>query len=294
MSQSGMAFASVLSRLDGDEPGTKGKKLRAFRVILVLVICTEYWTKYIPRWRDLGPDELFALAAVTGLAAAVVHGRHWRPAIAGVAVLQLWYVCALFPMAGNHRYLEASFAAVLAVLDDDDGPEQLLALRSLRFMVLVVLFYSGLQKLVHGYWLRGQFLAWSLWRDSFRSALAPLFSSRELASLTSYGASTGDGPYLVSSLPVLALSNAVWIAEIALAGLLVPRATRRLACVATCVLIAVTEIVAREMMFGIEFAAATLLFLRGDALRRLVVPFAILLGLMVLVRLGVLPGPVFH
>lgn len=289
-----MDSSSVLSRLDGDEPGTRGGKLRAFGIILALVICTEYWTEYLPRWRDLGVDEVGALAAITALAATVIHGRHTRLAFAGIAAVQLWYVWDLFPMAGNHRYLEAAFAAVLALLDDDDGPEQLLALRSLRFMVLVVLFYSGLQKLVHGYWLRGQFLAWSLWRDSFRTALEPLLSSHDLARLTSYGASAGEGPYLVSSLPVLVLSNAVWIAEIALAVLLVPRATRRLACVATCALIAATEIVAREMMFGIEFAAATMLFLRGGGLRRLTLPFALLLGLLMLVRFGVLPGPAFH
>ena len=52
-------------------------------------------------------------------------------------------------------------------------------------MVLVVLFYSGLQKLVHGYWLRGQFLAWSMWQDSFRTALEPLLPAEEFTRLTS-------------------------------------------------------------------------------------------------------------
>jgi hypothetical protein len=79
-----------------------------------------------------------------------------------------------------------------------------------------------------------------------------------------------------------------------LAALLVPRATRTFACVATCALIAGAELLAREMMFGIEFAAATLLFLPGDFLRRCVVPAAVLLAALLLVRLGVFPEVGFH
>jgi len=284
----------VLSLLDGDDPGTVLSKLRAFQIILALVICTEYWTKYIRRWNDLGADEVVALVAVSLLGVAVVHGRWRRTAFAGLAFVQAWYVWSLFPMAGNHRYLEVVFATAFAVLDDEDGPEQVLLLRSLRWVVIVVLFYSGVQKLVHGYWLQGQFLAWSLWRESFATALEPLLPRDELLRLTSYDGSVGSGPYLVSSLPFLALSNAVWIAEIALAILLIPRATRALACVATCALIVATELVARELMFGVEFVAAVLLFLRGDALRRFIVPAAVLLGLLVLVRLGVFPEVGFH
>ena len=90
------------------------------------------------------------------------------------------------------------------------------------------------------------------------------------------------------------LSNAVWLSEMAVAALLVPRATRAFACLATCALIDGAVLLARELMFGIEFAAAALLFLRGDFLRRCVVPAAVLLAALVLVRLGVLPEVGFH
>ena len=289
-----MDLDGVLARLDGDEPGTRHAKLRAFQIILVLVVLTEYSTKYIRRWGTLGADEIVAWAAVLVLGAAVLHGRWRRPALAGLALVQAWYVWSLFPMAGNHRYLEASFFLAFATLDDEDGPEQVLLLRCLRAMVLVVLFYSGLQKLVHGYWLRGQFLAWSLWLGNFRTALEPLLSAEELARLASQGWSAGDGPYLVSSRPLLIVSNGVWISEMVLAVLLVPRATRRFACVATCALIAGAAVLAREMMFAVEFTAATLLFLPGGFLRQCVVPSAVLLAALVLVRLGVLPEVLFH
>ena len=287
-------MTAVLAWLDGDEPGTERQKLRAFGIILSLVVCTEYWTKYLNRADDVGAATIAALGVVTLLTVLIVHGRWRRPAFAGIAVVQIWYVLSLFPMAGNHRYLEMAFAGHLALLDDDHGPEQTLLLRSLRCMTVVVLFYSGLQKLVHGYWFRGQFLAWALWSDSFQAALEPLFSAHDFARLSSPTWSAGDGPFLVANPLLVVLSNAIWVTELTLAALLIPRATRRFACIATCGMIFAMELVTRELMFGVEFAAAILLFARGNALRRSVLPFAVLLLAALLVRLGVVPDVGFH
>jgi len=167
-------------------------------------------------------------------------------------------------------------------------------LRSVRWMVVVLLVGSGLQKLVHGYWFRAQFLAWSLWRDSFREVLGPLMPADELSRLMSYGADAGDGPYLVHSVVLVTTSNLVWVAEILLGCLLLFPATRRYAWVAASVLVVGLEVVAREMMFGVEFLAAILLFARTDVVRRFVVPAAIVLAVLVLMRLWVVPEMVFH
>jgi hypothetical protein len=289
-----MWIEQVLSRLDGDDVGTVPGKIRAFQLILSLVICTEYWTKSLRRWSELQVDDGVALTVVTLLTAAVVHGRWRRAAFAGFACLQAWYVWSLFPQTGNHRYLELAFSALFALLDDEKAEEQRLLLRSLRWVVIVVLFYSGVQKLVHGYYFRGQFLAYSLWRDTFRPILGTLLPGEELQRLTSYGGIVGDGPYLVSSPLFLTVSNAVWVVEIALALLLFSRATRAYACAAACAFMIATESVARELMFGVEFVSAVLLFARSDLLRRLIWPIVGVLTLLWLVRLGLLPEVVFH
>jgi hypothetical protein len=283
-----------VSFLDGDAPGSEPRKVRAFQIILSLTICAEYWVKALNAWHELFPIEFAALAAATLLATVVVQGRWRRAGLAGFALLQLGYVWAHFPHTGNHRYLELVFAALLAFLRDDDDDEVRLTLRSLRWMVVVVLFFSGVQKLVHGYYFRGQFLAHSMWRDWFRTALGPLLPAEELERLTSYVVAVGDGPYLVSSPGFVAISNAVWILEIALAVLLIPRVTRGVAWIAVCLFVVATEAVAREFMFGVEFVAAITLFARGDATRRLVVPAAVVLGVFVLMRLGVLPEVLFN
>ena len=90
------------------------------------------------------------------------------------------------------------------------------------------------------------------------------------------------------------VSNAIWVAELGLATLLIPRATRTFAWIATCGLILAMELVTRELMFGVEFAAAILLFARGNAIGRSVLPFVLLLAAALLVRLGVLPDVGFH
>ncbi len=269
-------------------------KIRAFQVIFALVICTEYWTKALARWADVDAADGMALAAATLLGAAALSGRRRRTVFAGFAALQAWYVWSNFPLTGNHRYLELFFAALFAVLDDEKEEERRLLLRSVQWTVIVVLFYSGLQKLAHGYYFQGQFLAYSLWRDSFRTALAPLVSPEELGRLSSYSGSVGDGPYLVSSPAFLVVSNAAWLLELALAPLLFFRATRPMAWIAACVFVLVTQLVARELLFGVEFVAALLLFARTDIIRRAVLPAALFLGLLVLIRLGMLPEVIFH
>ena len=64
--------------------------------------------------------------------------------------------------------------------------------------------------------------------------------------------------------------------------------------IAAVLFVAATEVVARELMFGVEFACAIALFASGDVVRRLVWPVVAFLALLVLMRLGVVPGVLFH
>jgi len=269
-------------------------RVRSYQVILALVIFTEYWTKALQSWTLLEVGDVVALVAVTLLAAAVIHGRWRRSAFVGFTLLQAWYVWAYFPLTGNHRYLELLIAGLFALLDDRKDEERRLLLRALRWTFIVVLFYGGLQKLVHGYYFHGQFLSYSLWRVGFHAALGPLLPAHEFERLTSYAAAVGDGPYIVTSPVFLVASNAVWIVEIALAVLLCFRATRQVAWVMGLVFVVAMEVVAREFMFGIEVACAMLLFSRSDLIRRAILPVAVLLAILVLMRSGLLPGFLFH
>jgi len=287
-------LSRVLARLVGDGTGTDLSRLRSFQIVLALVLLAEYWTKALSWWSALEAADVVALALVTPLCVAVIGGRATRACFAGLALLQLLYVWSYFPQAGNHRYLEIVLAVLLATLDHEREDEGLLLLHALRWTAVVVLFYSGLQKAVHGLWFEGQFLAYSIWREGFADVLARLLPAEEALRLASYDAVPGDGPYLAPGTPLSIVSNLVWLSEMLLAVLLVPRATRRFAWVAALGLILALEVVAREFMFGVEFGCTLLLFARSDLLRRIVVPVSIFFAWLVLVRLGFAPAVVFH
>lgn len=289
-----MGNPRLLERLDDDERGSVPGKLQAFRIVFACVIVTEYGTKALARRGELAAGEFVALLLIALFGALTLLPRTRRSAFGGIAALQLWYVIDLFPLAGNHRYLEIVIAALLALLDEESEEERQWLLRSLRFTTIVVLFWSGVQKLAHGHWFRGQFLTFSTWRENFRTVLEPLLSPSESARLDSYSLEVGQGPFLASDLSLLLVSNGVWIAEIGLAVLLIPRWSRRFAWIAACVFLVLTEVAARELMFGVEFFCAMTLFDRGTATRRLAVPLLILLVWLWSVRLGLAPEVLFH
>ena len=284
----------MLRFLDGDAPGTRAGKMHAFAVILALIIGTEYWARAIPKWDGLSALYVVSLWAATACCVAALHPRTRRAAFALLAAVQAVVIWAEFPSAGNHAYLELLLCLLVAGLRADRADEQVLFLRAVRWIVCLVFFYGGLQKLVHGYWAQGMYLAFSLSFESFRDVLRVLLPADELARLAALRGEIGDGPYHVASLPFVALSHATYLAEIALAPALAWRRTRALAIGAALAFLAAIELGAREVFFGLVFANAILLFLRGDLHRRLIPVFAAVLALLLLSRVGVLPPVVFY
>ncbi len=286
-------YERAFAFLDDDAAGTRPARIAAFAVILALIIGSEYWARALPKWHALAPLYLASLAAATLLCGAALYAPWRRAAFAGLALTQAVVIWQEFPAAGNHAYLELVFCLLCATLGAQRD-EQILFVRAVRWLVCVVFFYGGLQKLVHGYWLHGEYLAFSLTSPSFRGALGPLLPPGELARLTAFSGAVGDGPYRVASPLFVALSQATVLAELALAPALLWRRTRALAVGAALALLAAIELGAREVFFGLVFANAILLFLQGTAHRRLVPVFAVVLALLLLVRLGVLPDVVFY
>jgi hypothetical protein len=288
-------IARLLSTLDQDDHDVAVGKIRAFEVVLALVMAAEYWARAVPKWDALAPLYTASLWLVPALAAGALTLRGRRAAFAGLALVQAAVLWAEFPAAGNHAYLELFFCALAAVCDPRDPRDRTLFLRAVRWMACVVLFASGLQKLVHGYWDRGQYLAFSLGEsESFRPVLRPLLPAAEYERLVTLRGEVGDGPYLVASRLFIGLSNAVYLGEMALAALLLWPRTRALAAVAALTMLLLIEIAAREAFFGLVFANALLLFLPRDLNRRFVPVFAGILLALLLSRAGVIREAVFH
>jgi hypothetical protein len=285
----------AVSILDGDDPLSRLSKIRAFEIIFVAILVAEYWARAIPKWGALSPVYVasLAIASVLGPLALVWPAR--RAAFAGLALTHAVVVWREFPAAGNHAYLELMLCALAAFLEPRRPAEQTFYLRSVRWIVCVVLFFGGIQKAVHGYYTRGQFLAYSLGATPWFGTVFGLLVPRdEFARLAAFKGQVGDGPYFVDSAGFVALSNAVYIVEIALVALLVARRTRPLGIVAAIAFIAAIELGAREVFFGLVYVNAVLLFAATDLNRRLIGVFAAGLAVLMLIRVGVLPEVVFY
>ena len=235
-----------------------------------------------------------ALGVTTCACAATRLPPLARSAFATLAATQLAVIVAEFPATGNHAYLELYVLLLLGWLRPADPAERRLLMRALRWLVCLVLFTSGFQKLVHGYYFRGQYLAYSLWIETFRPVLGLLLRPDEYARLTALPGEIGTGPYLVSSPLLLIVSNGVWLSELTLPLLLLWTRSRPYAIGVTLALLAGIELAAREAFFGLVFANALLLVLPRPLGRWYVPLVATVLGWLLLSALGVAPSLVFH
>lgn len=284
----------ALAFLDGDDPGTQPSKVRAFQWIFVLILCTEYWIRATLKPNDLGLNDWVTLPLISALGVGALSARWGRPAFVGLAIVQSVRLWNDFPVAGNHSYLELLLCILCASLNVRDQEERKLFLRAVRWMSCVVFFYAGTQKLVHGYYFRGQLLLYSIGIETFRPVLQLLLPHDDFVRLSHYRFQAGDGPFLVSSSLVVVLSNATYIIEIGLAVLLLVRRTRQLAVIGAIVFLVCIEAAAREFFFGLIYINMLLLFLERDVNRRLVGVFGAVLGCLLLVRLKVLPEFIFY
>lgn len=287
-------WARFVQLLDGDDAGTERSKIDAFQAILLLIIGTEYWTRAIALWAQFSTRYFVALGVATVLTGAGLLPRLRRTAFALLCANHVALISFDFPSVGNHAYLEAILCLLSAVLAPGDPGDRRLFLRSVRWIVCLVLFYSGLQKLVYGYYFHGQLLAYKLQLPNFRTVLSYLLPADELARLLQFKGRPGDGPYLVSSPLFVFVSNFTYVAELGLVPLLLARRTRHLAIVAALLLFGAIEAAAREFYFGLVFVNCLFLFLRNDLHRRLVLPAAVVLIALLLSRAGVLPEMTFY
>lgn len=276
---------------DGDD--TVGHGL-AFERIFVILLVTEYWARALAFWDTLDSESSVYLALASILCVLAWRTSIRRPAFAGLALVQLLVLRHEFPQAGNHAYLELVFCLLLAALDPRNTGERQVLLRSVRWVAIVVLFWSGVQKLTHGYYFHGEQLAYSLRIESFRPVLGLLLPANEVARLGAYSGGVGDGPYFVPSLVFVGVSNAVYATEIALAVLLFIPRTRKPAAAGAILFLFAVESAAREVFFGLMFLNAILSFLDTEVHRRSLGVFAAVSACLLLVRLGILPAVVFY
>jgi hypothetical protein len=273
----------------GPPPRTR---LEAFRLYLLLHLAAESWA--FATEGEVAPAGWGPVVATahTLLFVACLAGRARRALTLAALVLLGVQIASTWPATANHLFLALWCLGLLVALDAQEHREGALLLQALRWLAVIVLGATGLQKLLYGTCFRGQFLAFVVAEDERFAALFRHFvPASDLARLAAIGPpEPGAGPYLVDSIPFVLASNAVWILELVIPALLLHRRTRSFATTAALLFLVGIESGARELFFGCLFVNLVLLFYDADVNRRLLPVFGVLLGLLVALRLWLLPG----
>jgi hypothetical protein len=241
----------------------------------------------------IGGHPLHVAIAVVLSAAALASLRRGlgRPAVFAA----VWAVCvevAVTHGPANHVYLELLLLGLYALLDPGRDDEAVLLACALRWMVTLLLAWAGLQKVLYGTYFHAEFLCWMIaQRPAFADALGFLVPADELARLAAAGAqAVGSGPYRTHAWLLIAASNAVWIAELALAALLPFRRTRVWGAWLAAAFVVSIQLVAREAMFGLLYSQLVLLVLPGRGYRRIAPAYAVAYAYLAGHLLGLVPA----
>ena len=276
----------------GSERGWR-TNLRWFRLILLIHMAARSYLT-IPSGADAGFGERLLRWAIVlvALVGCIPGYGSWAARLAVfpllatrvASVLLLVEIAITVPFTANHVFLEFLCLALLSVLDERDEREAELLLPAFRWLVGIFFFYTGLQKVLYGYYFDGQFLAYLAGtEDRFAAVFRLIIPADELARLQSYNElllrpgvfrpRIGAGPYHVDSVLFVVVSNSVYLFEMLAGILLLVRRTRVLAAVASIAFVVMIQLGARELTFGVLMVNLLLLFVPGGWVKRLLPAF---------------------
>jgi hypothetical protein len=281
----------LLSLAGAGDSGVRATRLAAFRRFLLLAIAVEhldglhYW-----RTQPAFPVEL-AIAIVLAVCAVGAWFRRVElVSLLAATAAALAHLVVAFPGAANHHHLHVLLLLLLCLFHRDGARGHAPALQCLRWVTVIGLLWSGLQKVLYGYYFNGSFLAFLISKESrFADFFSLAVPAEEITRLRGLEFVDGAGPYLVESFPLVLMSWLTWIIEIVpVLLLLVPR-LRAFAVLVLIAFVLTIELGARELFFGALMVNLLLLFLREDWNRRLLPLFAGLLLYMLAMSAGLLP-----
>lgn len=216
-----------------------------------------------------------------------------RVATLGGLAFATWKWAAIFPHNSNHFFLEymCLVFASLASWQREREEDLLVFVRAVRWLPVLVFFWTGVNKALYGTYFNGAYLGSILPHSAFRFVFGFLMSGEELTRLLG---TASPGPYAFESPLALLVSNAVWIGEIVAGALLLFARTRALGALLGIALLLGIELGARELMFGAVMTNMLGLYAPVSWSRRLLVGSALFYALLVATRLGWLPAWSFN
>lgn len=257
-------------------------RLRAIRRLVLITLAFESWLllRYFPYSER--PLVFATIAwALTACAAFGWLDRVGHRAVVVALMLEVATILWAFPENANHQFLAVWLLVLLALAGDaatNDRGEgaAATAAAAMRAIVAGGLLWSGVMKLVYGYWLGGEYLSYRIALEpQFARVFASVVPAAELERLAALGREIGAGPFRAEAPLLVVVSNLTWVLEIALPIGLCFERTRRLALVAALALIVAIEAGAFEIFFGGLMVGLLLLFAERERLSLLIGPIVL-------------------
>ncbi len=260
-----MFLDRVMPRIADDDPELRTKRLRSFQAVLALAVGAEWLARSGPAIGDLTQTRQVLTVLAVFLVVPFLH-RRLAP-FRGLCILLFTFaeIAVTFPRSANHFWLAFLVSIPLALFRPDDEEESRWALGTLRIVFVVCIFYTGLQKLLHGYYFRGEVLAFYIsQRETYRPLFSLMMPTSEIERLASYSYVVGAGPFTSDAPLFLLASNMSYAGEMLLPLLLLFRRTRLAGFAGLILLIVSIEAAAREIFFGVFFLMILFLFAPSD------------------------------
>lgn len=284
-----------IRRISALQGGDEDLRSRIFPLLLACCVFGEVCLDAVrPGFRiaqPLLPEFVLCVLFMAGL---------WFRRTASAALWCVFLVAAAaayrkFPFTGNHAYLLALTSFVTALFGDRSEEDRVWRLGMVRLMFIITVFYTGLQKVLHGHYFRGETLSFYVAHVAeFRRFFSLFLPREEVERLTSYAMRPGDGPYRFTSPVGMIMTNMTWITEMFLPLGLLFRPTMRWAAAGLAVTVFMIELAAREWLFGIYFAACLLLFAPDRLMRPALVCYLAFSAWLLLMRGGLFPEVAIH
>lgn len=158
---------------------------------------------------------------------------------------------AIFPQNSNHFFVELLMVLGFFVAGIGRTLERRMLANYCVWLVVLVFIGTGLQKLFHGTYFVGSFLASQADKERFAWFLRLVAPTGDVHKLSSAAATMSPGPYFLRSPLGILASNSIYLAEITCGVLLFSRKGRRFGVLLAFLLVVAIEVVTREVMFGL-------------------------------------------
>lgn len=279
-----LALAGGSRDADASLAPERDLQVRGLQLFLLLHISVRAWltaiaTPYDQSW-------MIPIAIVASGALLLGLSRNWTRSATGLAALA-WTARLFFrwPQSSNHFYIELGCLLILWLLGARGDDNRKLLLQTVRWLVVIVIFYTGVQKVLYGTYFQGQFLAWEIaTKENFGAFFQPFIGAEEFSRLRHiHPERLGAGPFVVNSPVFLAMSNSVYVVEMLAPFLLLFLRTRVFAAFGFLLFMAAIQAGALELFFGLLMVNLLFLFLpRAINYRALPAFAACYVGLIVL------------